>query len=910
MLSLADKFRDREISQTDIVRVSFELQVEIATRKRGKKAQYEQAFNTLADSLVDILIELMNRDDSKSLPIINVIPSILQQVDPQQTRLPRVIEAGSNFERIYELFHSLGELPLSSSSSECLESRIVALLEQDPQNGSSLLNLATFLYETHRNNKWAFLVRRIFNELPRRETADCALFIKSRKACLRELATAICSAITQSHELLDIDLFLLMVLSSCECTYISKTLKLLAKRKLLHSCSLEYPVGTVNLMDIIDCFCCLCATKESASQVSYIARLLVEIFLQTENVEILTFAIFNEDENKVLLEASIQAIVLAAKSDARLLDEKLDVCAVLSIVSRPVMEQLIRPLSRATHEVPSLLDRILLFLKKMLTRPSQMRLAIHCFEDLIDVNQSPDFQREILSFLVGQISSPYMRYLIFRCLSKVTFTSEMVGEILELLSRYPVSFEHMLRIGPNGFVVPCDLPAATVELSLKLGVNPQNYQPLIRLSTREFDSETSLVLQLALRADVLCLLAPYSRDAFCIFCEFFRAIEVLAQEHERGIIAEWCSLRLDKKFVIDELDRIDAETDPILCYSIIRQIGFDGTVGENVIGACYKLFGIARQDGSEKYTPICKLLGELHQDIFSENYIRFREEFIVLLSKHARLTSEEVEKFAILDSMVEESLTFDLTSRHFDAYLTILEKTMDVSENSHAKLANVLTTLSIEDRKLLQRVIMLIFSKSPEESAFRFGIRICDTLSSSSDSSILLRNKSLKIAAAVSVCEWLGKVAGDCEDIEGLFLECFERVLEIQEANRTLCKAVLRMIDKTAKALLNREFGKARQLRTICEMWFDQWRAIAGIKECGQSSARIHMLVHKDKVDLDGERKVKRFVDRKWRSKVRWINDGLREESDSEDNFADLEDFVVDETPPESENEEESYSDY
>ena len=153
------------------------------------------------------------------------------------------------------------------------------------------------------------------------------------------------------------------------------------------------------------------------------------------------------------------------------------------------MEQLIRPLSRATHEVPSLLDRILLFLKKMLTRPSQMRLAIHCFEDLIDVNQSPDFQREILGFLVGQISSPYMRYLIFRCLSKVTFTPEMVGEILELLSRYPVSFEHMLRTGSNGFVVPCDLPAATVELSLKLGVNPQNYQSLIRLSTREFDSE-------------------------------------------------------------------------------------------------------------------------------------------------------------------------------------------------------------------------------------------------------------------------------------------------------------------------------------------------------------------------------------------------------------------------------------
>ena len=908
LLDLANRFLDRGISQAEIVRVSFEIQVGIATRKRSAKGKHEKEFRNLADLLVEIVKELMERDDAKSLTIVNVVPSILNQVDPQQTRWPALIEIEANFERVFQLLHAIGELPLCSASAECLERRIVELLESERQNQSSLLNLATFLYETHRKDQWASLVRRIFNEIPQKETADCALFLKSRKACLRELATAICGCICQSQELLPIDLFLVMVLSSCECACIAKTLRRMAKQKMLHKCSLEYPVGAVNMLDIVDCFCCLCTTKESPSQIDEIARLLVEIFLKTENAEILTFALFNEDESKVLLEASIRALVLAAKQDPRLLDEKLDICAVLSIVSKHVMEQLIQPLCKATSEVPSLLDKMMMFLKKMVTRPAQTQLAIWCFKELIDGNQNPDFHREIMDFLFGQIDAPYLRSLIFRCLAQVNLQAETIREVKKIINDYPVSFDNLLETDGNGFVTLHDIPAATLAVSLKLGKDPGDYLDLVAMSLVNFDPETSLVLQLALRADVLCLLAPHSQDAFFIFSEFFRAIEAIANDNERGMIGEWCSLQLDRQFVLEELKRIDAKTDPLFCYSIIRQMGLEDTVDKRAIRACYKLFNVRKPQESSEYYPLCKRLRELPPAVFNENYIRFREEFIVLLAKHGTLTKKEVGDFHILDDMIAESLEFDLTSRHFGAYLSILETTMDVSSDSCSKLANILTVLSIEDRKMLQRIVMLVFSKAPERDAFAFAEEICDTFSKKK-SPIIFRSKATRLAAVISVCLWLGSFAEVCEDIEGEFLACFEKVLSITYANKSLCAAILRMMERTVRALLKRKFGKAKQLRQLCETWFGQWRNFAGVKACGQCSARLHMFVNKDREDLESDKTAKKFVDRKWRSRVKWINEGLRDESDSDDNFADLEDFIVDETPPESEVAEEYSSD-
>ena len=48
------------------------------------------------------------------------------------------------------------------------------------------------------------------------------------------------------------------------------------------------------------------------------------------------------------------------------------------------------------------------------------------------------------------------------------------------------------------------------------------------------------------------------------------------------------------------------------------------------------------------------------------------------------------------------------------------------------------------------------------------------------------------------------------------------------------------------------------------------------------------------------DKKLPHFVPRKWRSKSRWIDEGLKEVTDSDDNFADLEDFVVENSPPQS----------
>jgi hypothetical protein len=248
------------------------------------------------------------------------------------------------------------------------------------------------------------------------------------------------------------------------------------------------------------------------------------------------------------------------------------------------------------------------------------------------------------------------------------------------------------------------------------------------------------VLQSALRADAPSILSPFNRDSFRIFCEYFRAIECLEKLDERKIVAEWCSLKLPSDFVVHFL--INEEINDFLSfYVVMRQLSYLSKIDNAVVHRCLDLF--ARTRNQMIYSPKCRFLLAQLDSLFDGDYIQFREKLTVFLSKSVGIGDVDVQQF--VDSMKDETLKFQLTSRHCDAYLTIFETAFPVDSESSEKLFSILTSLVIDNSKMISRITSLTLRKSPEIEAFTVA-------------NILLKcatNICEIIVVLIEICRWL-----------------------------------------------------------------------------------------------------------------------------------------------------------
>jgi hypothetical protein len=904
LTKLADMFREPGISQSEIVQTSFDIQVAITKTIRSKRPTRD-ALESLGDSLVSILGHLMQRHDWKSLAIISIIPSILHKVDDaSQGLLQQILGLDGSFDRQLRLFHAISELSLSKDCSSAFYMRLLEVLRIDSKFGSSLLNIAIFLFESNQNRQWASLLREIFSQIPRPDLVNSALLLRSRRSSLRDLGSSISSEILRSETFFDSDFFLLLVLTSVSSVEVSKALKSLSKKRRLSQCTLkDYPLNVMNSMDVMDCFCCICSSKQTG--VAEVARLLSEAFIASRNPEILTFALYNEDESKVLLDATIAAIEMCTVHAPQASVEKLDLVSILYTSSKGTMERLIGSAVNLALSSPSLMQQQIVFLRKMVSRPSRAKLAVNSFCLLL--NHSKEVDLEVLQILNEPTGSPYRRSLVFRALSEVGLSRTCEARVRKNLTVREPTFRELFHRDESGLLVPVDFPAATLSLSLRhLGKKPADFLYLVEAAPRDFDSAISLPLQLSLRADAMATLAPFNADAFRIFCEYFRAIEVLAKPDERRIISDWCSLKLPSNFV-QEVLTTKKPTKFLFHYVAIRQ-----TVQSDaaVVQACLRLFN-ATQEMGNGYHPKCAFLLDEDRTLFDDIYVPFREELIVFLAKHVRVGDVDVQQF--VDSMKVETLNFELTSRHCDGYLTIFESAFPVSVESSKNLFSILTSLVIDNCRMLARIVTLTLKKSPPDEAFVIA-NVLLNCATSDDQTVVLKGKKMALTVVTELCHWLRQFVATADEIGNPIVDFMLSLFAVRFDNRSLLRSIFSIVTQIVKVRMKDpgsggEFKRLTEFKKACEAWFTKTRRQIGVRACGQCSAGLQILVNRHQPEIEDFRLMNKFVSRKFRSRTKWIDEGLKEETDSDDNFADLEGFIVDESQPELDYDEEEDSD-
>jgi hypothetical protein len=301
---------------------------------------------------------------------------------------------------------------------------------------------------------------------------------------------------------------------------------------------------------------------------------------------------------------------------------------------------------------------------------------------------------------------------------------------------------------------------------------------------------------------------------------------------------------------------------------------------------------------SKKFEPACKFLLDYSRDLFRDNYICFREILTVFLSKY--LTAEDVENPKIfLDSMNYELEHSALTLRHYEAYFSIFRSLFAQSAESAELLFSLFPTLVGTKANLFGKLVELTLMKAPPVEAFTIAATLLQCRAGT-NKSISVTKPVIKNVIVTEICRWLRQYIKSVEVIEDGIMDLVTELFAIQKPQKPLARAVFQVVVQIVKRAKEKEFEKIDDFRNKCEAWFAKCKDLLGAIEYGRCSADLQMLVARQKGEKDDRRQVKHFVARKWRSPTKFINDGLRDETDSDDNFGDLEGFIVDESPTNS----------
>jgi hypothetical protein len=206
----------------------------------------------------------------------------------------------------------------------------------------------------------------------------------------------------------------------------------------------------------------------------------------------------------------------------------------------------------------------------------------------------------------------------------------------------------------------------------------------------------------------------------------------------------------------------------------------------------------------------------------------------------------------------------------------------------------------------LKTILRLIFKKSPDDDAFVVANAIFR--SATTDETTILLSARLRSSALTDVCGFLcGYVASHPEMTQSV-LDLVHEFFAMENISPGVANSVLRVI----RAIADRgdRFDGVSEFRKSAEKWIKSVKAITPAKERGRCSAALQMLGRRTPPEGDSLPPLNAFVSRKWRSRKKWIDDALRDESDSDDNFGDLEDFIVEQSPPPDEHEEEDSTTY
>ena len=932
------RFCDARITQKEVIQATFDVQLHL-TEQLSKK---ESDFSEFVETIFEILENTGNIQENALFPFLSITPSILYKIDPNgQELIQRIFSLDLPIPILIPLLHATSEIQLNSNSSQKFYLRLESLINENPASASALLNIVLFLYESRPDMKWATLVRKIFAVVSSNELPDCIYLLHKRRAHSESLASTISSLISGSKKgvkettTYESDLFLLFVLSSLSLSSVLNALKkLMIDNKLEQLSVRKYNLRFIKSSDIIDCFCGLCSARSGKEKVDLLGNLLFECFVSSQSPDLLTFAFFNEDENKTFLLVSIKAFCICAEKAQQLLASKIDLFSLIYSVSKEIADKIIKPALTVAIQSPSLTDAAIVYLKKLLLRPESPRtiIAIECFCDLLSKLGAAglvDMQMQVLDALFGLLGSPKLRCLIFRRLASVPwgrFSREVIRKVMDIIVNYeeclkPENYVNLVSEDDEQCIVIKDSPGSLLFLLISLMRKPDDFFDLVRLRGTSFTTDSYFALQLALRGDIYAVLSQYNNNCFTAFCEYSLAIEYYETPEEKKIIKEWCDLSIDPHFAASSLVNQKYNT-PIHILILLKAIE-NYPISKELYEVLVTMFLNFVNPPEEPYKVYCNTEKNIFtKEIFEPVFDLMRDELIILISKNLSLGI--VNPRLLLEVMNYEIYSERIISRqHFEAYINILSYLLKQEKETTDALWKIMQRMSFDDPLIMRGFSLLLLNKSQRDEAFSY----CELLfacSKGEDDSLDLESVPIRRGLIISICKWLGELVESdkkaSEDVINFLFEFFE--IPENLASKNVIHRVFTLLMTIAKNLGDKRIDNFDEFKEKTENWLNTHKKQIGAKMCGHVLALIQLHYSETK---EGGTKIcahsstsSPFFQQKWRSRNKWIDQALRENSTSDDdNYADLEGFIVESdeiedeyvSPEEEENEEEEKKD-
>ena len=981
LLDLIDNFLSPSLSQKEIVKNAFNIQLKIlkyirsnennCTRDQKLNEIYRKERKTIAGKLVFVASHLVKNQTQNSYSILNLIPSLIQNVDlKMQTYVQKLLDFDAPFAHQIPLLHAISELNKNNSLNIRLQEKLRDFVEKDKMVVPAVINVCIFNFDLHKSIKWAQLARETFLQSDKSDLPNSTILFKSKRSCSTDLCNAICRIIQGTEKLHQFDFFLMLALSCVNSIIVLQLIKFIIKKNRIIELSLkDCPLHMIPISNIIDIIYHISASKKfQKSQVNDLARLIFEAFISSRNAEILTFALFNNDNKNQfnnLFEATIQAISIASSEEPNFFLSNFDIMNILYAVPKKVSNQLIFPFLKVAIFDPHMLDGIITYLKKIITRPSNTEAVVKALCRLLndDNNINIKIQKEIVGIISDVISSAYIRNIVFTKLSSYNLTKQMIPKIKQMVNKYKKIFKESETYSPNlndimtnlleiddnsEIIAPKDFPASTLALLLKLGDDPKQYFSTLTYKNIFFQNDSYFALQLALRADIYAKLSPFNHEAFVFFSEYLFEIDCIITKRESDIIGEWCSLLLNSDFVYNQIlnyqNNQKIRYDPLLLYTLVRQISI-GVVksDEKLALSCYNLFIDINSKNTYSHDIECNLFPHKHFDTVYESY---KEELTYVLSlqvKDPELKAIYNNKNYFDINIIYESLKLDLisgilSSRHFQSYLDIINMILPVCNESSNQLVNLISTIRFNNVSTFSELLCLTFSKTPAENLIALMSTFLDIAFNSNSKNQLLSNifqtKVINDALLTQISKSMDSFLLNQKQIDDNILQIIYILMDNVHQPMPL-KIVFHIISSVIKIAEKYYIDNFYQFKEKCEEWLDQNKSEVGAKNVGNYLAHLQIIEShlnhiednlsetsesdddtddndKSKISLKkkNHKALTPFVKRKWRSKSKWIDNALKDESYSDENFADLEDFIVDYSPPNELYEEEEEAEF
>lgn len=907
-VAIAKKLTNTDLNQNEILQCTFELQIHLASDLTRKNVD----FTDLTSLLFEVINNANDLNEYSASPILNVIPSVLYKIDSnQQENIQKLMDCDIKAEYLLQIYQSVSELQMNNKTLEKLYNKLDWIAANNPDLSYIVIKIIIFLFDVRHDDRTGEVVISMFRNLATKNKKSdlytCSYIVRQRRNSSKELCKCVCNYFLErikspnnDYEINNSSFYLLLCLSIHSLQQVLNVIKVLLRKGYLTKCSLmEFDIKDFSISHLIDFFYGVSSFRLTKTHENFISNILYECLVKTESIDLITFAFFNEDESKQLLNISLKAFNIAAQKSPSMFLTSFDIISLLYMLPENIVGILLNTFLIISVQYPDLFNGCIIFLKKMALKAKNVMKVISCLSVVLSKVDEKS-QKELLSIIFSYDVNQVNRHHIYRSLAKIDF-SEFSNSIKEdIIQRLDLSDLENLNLlvseDENGLIVINRSPAPVIDLLVSLNQDISKYIEIFsnKESYDTFESKEHLVIQFALRADLYLALVNYGELFLKLFSELAFSLEIFNSAKYVKIISEWCSLKLSpilaEKYIVN-----DSFKEPLYLYILLRSLG-KHKLTQQTLQYLAILF-TEMTTYNNKYSPKCTYLVKVNSKMFDDVFAAFREELTIILSKNNKF--REVSSEQLIQTFKNEIQSGFMSKKQSLAFISIIDSSNDVKASD---LWNLMTKMRFEDSRILKVYTLSLFKKCTISEFLNYS-NILVKCVQNNDKSVLLKTKPLKNCAIISIANAFSKFlkhANLTEEFVNLILTLLSSDKKI---NKTCIKSIFKLLLTFAQ---NEQISDIKDdyssIKESIEEWLKGKEKIIDVKKSYRVSTLKSLLqlrlsesvssnIPKNNTKIET---LMPFIPQKWRSKDKIFNQLLTQVSDSDnENYAELEGFLV-----------------